>query len=188
MGDEHLSGLGPALTIDITDRIMHLGGFIRPIGFHAGWWRYSGGAPNANFSWPLLRRFARMLEGAVFDTLLAEDHLAVMNMATAALARSATATSFDAHTPPSAIAAVTDRIGLIARPVRGWPVIAQAGSSESGRAFAAERAELMFTAQNNVADRRLFYSEVRAGAEAAGRDPDRAEDHAGLLRVERGLR
>ena len=262
---------------------MHFGGFVRPIGFHGGWWRYPGGAPDANFSWPLLRRFAQTLEQAAFDTVFAADHLAITNMAPAALARSATATSFDAHTLVSAMAAVTDRIGLIAtasttydypyhvarrmaaldhlsagrtgwnivttanpttaanfgveshpdhddryegadkffevvtglwdgradhalvmnaasgtfvdpgristldhrgsrfsvkgplnivRPVQGWPVIAQAGSSEAGRAFAAARAELVFTAQNSLADGQRFYAEMRERASATGRVPD----------------
>jgi alkanesulfonate monooxygenase len=34
----------------------------------------------------------------------------------------------------------------IARPVQGWPVIVQAGSSEAGRQLAAETAEVVFGA------------------------------------------
>ena len=89
-----------------SERRMSLGGFIRPIGFHAAWWRYPGGAADGNFNWPLLRRFARTLEGAAFDTVFAADHLALLNAAPEALARSATVRSFDAHTLLSAIAAV----------------------------------------------------------------------------------
>ena len=38
----------------------------------------------------------------------------------------------------------------IARPVQGWPVIVQAGASESGRQLAAETAEAVFTALPNM--------------------------------------
>jgi len=38
----------------------------------------------------------------------------------------------------------------VARPVQGWPVIVQAGASESGRQLAAETAEAVFTAQSDL--------------------------------------
>src|ERR1700733_10965796 len=38
----------------------------------------------------------------------------------------------------------------IARPVQGWPVIVQAGSSDAGRQIAAETAEAVFTAQTTL--------------------------------------
>ena len=60
----------------------------------------------------------------------------------------------------------------IARPVQGWPVIVQAGSSEAGRQIAAETAEVVFTAQNNLPDARKFYADVKGRMSAVGRDPD----------------
>src|SRR3954470_9602104 len=39
----------------------------------------------------------------------------------------------------------------IARPVQGWPVIVQAGASEAGRQLAAETAEVIFAAHNDLA-------------------------------------
>jgi FMN-dependent oxidoreductase (nitrilotriacetate monooxygenase family) len=60
----------------------------------------------------------------------------------------------------------------VPRPVQGYPVIAQAGSSQSGRAFAARYAEVMFTLQANLEGARKFYSEMKAAAAAVGRDPD----------------
>ena len=39
----------------------------------------------------------------------------------------------------------------IARPMQGWPVIVQAGASDAGRQLAAETAEVVFTAQANLA-------------------------------------
>ncbi len=60
----------------------------------------------------------------------------------------------------------------VARSPQGHPVVVQAGSSGVGRQLAAETAELIFTAQNNIADAVAFRSDVRARAAAIGRDPD----------------
>jgi alkanesulfonate monooxygenase len=57
----------------------------------------------------------------------------------------------------------------IARPVQGWPVIVQAGASESGRQLAAETAEAVFTAQSSIAVARAFYADVKGRAEKIGR-------------------
>ena len=57
----------------------------------------------------------------------------------------------------------------IARPVQGWPVIVQAGASESGRQLAAETAEAVFTAQSSIAVARAFYADVKGRAEKVGR-------------------
>ncbi|MDQ0396212.1 LLM class flavin-dependent oxidoreductase [Labrys monachus] len=60
----------------------------------------------------------------------------------------------------------------IARPVQGWPVIVQAGSSEAGRQLAAETAEAVFTAPATLADGRRFYADVKGRMEKLGRDRD----------------
>ncbi len=60
----------------------------------------------------------------------------------------------------------------IARPVQGWPVIVQAGASESGRQLAAETAEVVFAAHNNLEDGRAFYADVKGRMDALGRDRD----------------
>src|ERR1700731_667194 len=60
----------------------------------------------------------------------------------------------------------------IARPVQGWPVIVQAGASDSGRQLAAETAEAVFTAQANLAAGREFYADVKSRAEKVGRSRD----------------
>src|SRR5271163_3443918 len=57
----------------------------------------------------------------------------------------------------------------IARPVQGWPVIVQAGASESGRRLAAETAEAVFTAQSDLAAGRKFYADVKGRMETLGR-------------------
>jgi FMN-dependent oxidoreductase (nitrilotriacetate monooxygenase family) len=57
----------------------------------------------------------------------------------------------------------------IARPVQGWPVIVQAGSSEAGRQLAAETAEVVFGAQATLAAGQRFYSDVKGRMEKLGR-------------------
>ena len=93
---------------------LHLGAIMRPVAIHTAWWRYPGAYPDANFNLKHLVRFIRTLEQARFDAFFMADHLAVLNMPVQALRRSATVTSFEPMTLLSALAMVTDRIGLVA--------------------------------------------------------------------------
>jgi alkanesulfonate monooxygenase len=95
-------------------RQLHLGAVMRPVAIHTAWWRYPGAYPDANFNLKHLTRFIRTLEQARFDAFFLADHLAVLNMPIEALRRSATVTSFEPLTLLSALAMVTDRIGLVA--------------------------------------------------------------------------
>lgn len=95
-------------------RKLHLGAFMRPVSIHTAAWRYPGAWPDANFSFPRLKHLIQKLEHGKFDAFFMADHLAVMNMPMEALKRSATVTSFDPMTLLPALAAVTERIGLIA--------------------------------------------------------------------------
>jgi FMN-dependent oxidoreductase (nitrilotriacetate monooxygenase family) len=264
-------------------RRLRLGAFMRPATIHTGAWRYPGAFPDANFNFAHLKRFAQTLERGRFDAFFMADHLAVLNMSTQALRRSHTATSFEPLTLLSALAAVTEHIGLIAtasttfeepyhvarrfasldhlsggragwnlvttanpdaalnfgldehvehgeryrrgreffdvvtglwdswaddafirdvesgtffdpakmhvlnhkgeslsvrgplniaRPVQGWPVIVQAGSSEAGRQIAAETAEAVFTAQKTLADGQRLYADIKGRMTKLGRDPE----------------
>lgn len=266
-----------------TSRQLHLFAFMRPVAIHTGAWRYPGAYPDANSNFAHLKRFALRLEAARFDAVFMADHLALLNMPTEALKRSHTVTSFEPFTLLAALAAVTERIGLvatasttfdapfhiarrfasldhlsggragwnivttanpdaalnfglaqhmahaeryerarevfdvvtglwdsfaddafvrdqasgiyfdptrlhildhkgshlsvrgplnIARPVQGWPVIVQAGASETGRRFAAETAEVVFAAHGTLAAGQAFYADVKGRAARAGRDPD----------------
>src|ERR1700689_817744 len=65
----------------------------------------------------------------------------------------------------------------IARPIQGWPVIVQAGASDSGRQLAAETAEAVFTAQSDLAVGQKFYADVKGLMEKLGR----ARDHMKIL-------
>lgn len=93
---------------------LHLGAVMRPVAIHTAWWRYPGAHPDANFNLKHLVRFIQTLERACFDAFFMADHLAVMNMPVQALCRSATVTSFEPMTLLSALAMVTERIGLVA--------------------------------------------------------------------------
>jgi FMN-dependent oxidoreductase (nitrilotriacetate monooxygenase family) len=60
----------------------------------------------------------------------------------------------------------------VPRSVQGRPVLAQAGSSNDGKDFAARYAEVVFTAQQTVAESQAFYADLKARVAAQGRDPD----------------
>jgi alkanesulfonate monooxygenase len=261
---------------------MHLGAFMRPVSIHTAWWRHPDSAPEANFSLKHLVHCIQTLERGKFDAFFMADHLAVLNMPIDALKRSGTVTSFEPFTLLSALAMMTERIGLIAtasttydapyhiarrfasldhisggragwnivttsnpdaarnfgmtehmdhaeryararefydvvtglwdsfaedafirdkasgifwdparmhklnhegkylsiagplniaRPVQGWPVIVQAGASDSGRQLAAEVAEMIFAAGGPIADARAHYADIKSRAAQAGRDP-----------------
>ncbi|MBX9753039.1 MAG: LLM class flavin-dependent oxidoreductase [Roseococcus sp.] len=98
----------------MAQRQLHLGAFMRPVVIHTGGWRYPGAWPEANFSFPQLRQLIQKLEEGKFDAFFMADHLALLNMPIEALRRSHTVTSFDPLTLLPALAAVTERIGLIA--------------------------------------------------------------------------
>jgi len=66
------------------------------------------------------------------------------------------------------------------RPVQGWPVIAQAGSSGPGTELAARCAELVFTAQADLQQAKAFYRELKERLPAYGR-------HAGQLKIFPGI-
>jgi FMN-dependent oxidoreductase (nitrilotriacetate monooxygenase family) len=87
---------------------------MRPVSIHTAWWRHPGSYPDANFNFAHLKRFAQKLEAGKFDAFFMADHLAVLNMPMNALMRSATVTSFDPMILLPALAACTERLGLIA--------------------------------------------------------------------------
>ena len=87
---------------------------MRPVSIHTGAWRYPGAFPDANFNFAHLKRFALTLERAKFDAFFMADHLAVLNMPLDALKHSHTVTSFEPFTLLSALAVVTERLGLVA--------------------------------------------------------------------------
>jgi FMN-dependent oxidoreductase (nitrilotriacetate monooxygenase family) len=55
---------------------------------------------------------------------------------------------------------------------QGRPVLVQAGSSDTGRRFAARHAEAVFTAHMEKATAQAFYADLKALVAADGREPD----------------
>jgi FMN-dependent oxidoreductase (nitrilotriacetate monooxygenase family) len=93
---------------------LKLGAFMRPVSIHTGAWRYPGALPDANFNFPAMKQFVQKLEQGKFDAFFMADHLALLNMPIDALKRSHTVTSFEPFTLLSALASVTEHIGLTA--------------------------------------------------------------------------
>ncbi|MFE5033800.1 LLM class flavin-dependent oxidoreductase [Streptomyces sp. NPDC056683] len=59
----------------------------------------------------------------------------------------------------------------ISRPPQGHPVVFQAGSSETGREFAARHGEVLFTTQHELGAAQAFYADIKGRAAAHGRAP-----------------
>ena len=98
----------------MAKRQLRLGAFMRPVSIHTGAWRYPGAWPDANFNFAHIKRLIQTLEAGKFDAFFMADHLAVLNMPVNALKRSHTVTSFEPFTLLSALAGLTEHIGLIA--------------------------------------------------------------------------
>ena len=60
----------------------------------------------------------------------------------------------------------------ISRSPQGHPVLVQAGASDSGRAFAAKAAEVVFTAQNTMLGGKAFYADLKGQLARYGRSRD----------------
>ncbi|MZQ85290.1 NtaA/DmoA family FMN-dependent monooxygenase [Paenibacillus sp. 5J-6] len=60
----------------------------------------------------------------------------------------------------------------IPRPPQGYPVLVQAGSSESGKELAAKTAEVIFTAHQTMEGASSFYTDVKSRLAKYGRTPD----------------
>jgi alkanesulfonate monooxygenase len=71
----------------------------------------------------------------------------------------------------------------VARPLQGWPVIVQAGASDSGRQLAAETAEMIFASAPTLADGQRFYADVKSRMDKLGRPRDHLKVLPGALVV-----
>ncbi len=71
----------------------------------------------------------------------------------------------------------------VARPRQGYPVIAQAGSSEPGQALGARIADLIYTAQKTRDEAVAFYRSVKSHGEAAGRSAESMLVMPGILPI-----
>lgn len=69
----------------------------------------------------------------------------------------------------------------IARPVQGYPVIAQAGASESGKQLAAETSNLIFGNSKHINAAKEFYSDITKRMKLIGRDKDHLKVLPGVV-------
>lgn len=68
----------------------------------------------------------------------------------------------------------------VARPIQGYPVIVQAGNSETGREFAARVAEMTYSSAQSLEVARGYYNDVKSRMQKYGRDPDQLKVTPGL--------
>ncbi|KAB0677605.1 LLM class flavin-dependent oxidoreductase [Aureimonas leprariae] len=71
----------------------------------------------------------------------------------------------------------------IPRPPQGWPVLVQAGSSEAGQELAAATAEVVFTAQQTLAEAQAFYRGLKERLPRYGRHADEVKILPGIFPV-----
>lgn len=71
----------------------------------------------------------------------------------------------------------------VPRPPQGHPVLIQAGSSGPGQALAARIADVVFTAQNDLAEAQGFYRTLKAQVVAQGRPADTVLVMPGVMPV-----
>ncbi|GGA56865.1 LLM class flavin-dependent oxidoreductase [Pelagibacterium lentulum] len=76
----------------------------------------------------------------------------------------------------------------VPRPPQGRPVLAQAGSSDAGRDFAARHADIVFTVQSALEDAQAFYRDIKQRVAGFGRDPERVLIFPGIVPVARETR
>ena len=68
----------------------------------------------------------------------------------------------------------------IARPLQGYPVLVQAGNSDTGREFAAKVAEMTYSSATSLAVAKAYYDDVKGRVAKYGRDPDDIKIAPGL--------
>ena len=71
----------------------------------------------------------------------------------------------------------------VTRSAQGWPVVAQAGSSEAGRELAARTADVVFTAQTSLPEAQAFYRDLKGRLARYGRGVDDLKIMPGLTPV-----
>lgn len=68
----------------------------------------------------------------------------------------------------------------VARPIQGYPVIVQAGNSDTGREFLARLGEITYSSAQSLDIAKAFYADVKGRMAKYGRDPDDLKITPGL--------
>jgi len=95
-------------------RQLHLGAFFFGAGHHLAAWRHPDVDPSAYTQLSTLKEWARVAEAAKFDAIFFADNVGMSDAPAENLARNALPHVFDPLLVQSALAAVTERIGLVA--------------------------------------------------------------------------
>ena len=97
-----------------STRQIKLGAFLMQTGHHIAAWRHPGAQADAGSNFRHYVELVQKAEAAKFDAIFLADAVGVRSTNLPSLARTARADHFEPLTLLSALAAVTDRIGLIA--------------------------------------------------------------------------
>jgi FMN-dependent oxidoreductase (nitrilotriacetate monooxygenase family) len=68
----------------------------------------------------------------------------------------------------------------VARPIQGYPVIVQAGNSDTGREFAARIAEMTYSSAQSLEVAQGYYADIKGRMTKYGREPDDLKVTPGL--------
>ena len=97
-----------------STRQIKLGAFLMQTGHHIAAWRHPEAQADAPINFRHYAELARRAEAAKFDAIFLADSVGVRNTDLASLSRTARSDHFEPLTLLSALAAVTEKIGLIA--------------------------------------------------------------------------
>lgn len=97
-----------------SPRQIKLGAFLMQTGHHIAAWRHPDARADAPVNFRHYAELARRAEAAKFDAIFLADSVGVRNTDLASLSRTARSDHFEPLTLLSALAAVTEKIGLIA--------------------------------------------------------------------------
>ncbi|MCZ8389599.1 LLM class flavin-dependent oxidoreductase [Achromobacter xylosoxidans] len=97
-----------------SPRQIKLGAFLMQTGHHIAAWRHPDAQADAPINFRHYAELARRAEAAKFDAIFLADSVGVRNTDLASLSRTARSDHFEPLTLLSALAAVTEKIGLIA--------------------------------------------------------------------------
>jgi FMN-dependent oxidoreductase (nitrilotriacetate monooxygenase family) len=95
-------------------RQLHLGAFLFGAGHHLAAWRHPDVDPAAYTQLQTLQSYARLAEAAKFDAIFFADNVGLSDAPAQSLSQSALPHVFDPLLVQSALAGVTERIGLVA--------------------------------------------------------------------------
>lgn len=232
--------------------MMSLNAFLMATGHHVAGWRHPGAQADGGLDFEHYRRLAQTAERGCFDALFLSDTLAMLPGSLDALSRMSRTEHFEPLTLLAGLAAVTERIGLVATVTTsynsvdtvaraftslerlsggrsGWnlvtssnaeeafnfgreahfehgrryvlargfldrvrsrwaasgvaPVQVLAGASKAGCELAAAHAEMVFTAQPELAGAQQFYRELKGLMPRYGRDPQQLKIMPGVLPI-----